>query len=97
MYDRTLPIGSVVLLKNGNKRAMIIGYYQYKDGDRTKIYDYVGVGYPEGFIQSESLALFDHSQIEILYAIGHQDAGWPIFQGKLAEAIAISDKENGRI
>ena len=29
-YDKVLPIGSVVLLKNANKRLMIIGYQRKK-------------------------------------------------------------------
>lgn len=43
-----LPIGSVVLLKNGIKKAMIIGIMQStvdNEGQVTE-YDYLGVLYP---------------------------------------------------
>lgn len=94
MYEKTLPIGSVVLLKNGNKRAMIIGYYQKMVGNQDKIYDYVGVGFPEGFIKSDALALFDHEQIETVYSIGFQDNEWSDFQNRLLSAIQVSNGDN---
>lgn len=93
MFEKSLPIGSVVLIKNGNKRAMIVGYYQYKDGDTSKIYDYVGVGFPEGYLRSDALALFDHQDIENIYSIGYQDAGWQAFRNKLKLAIEASEAE----
>lgn len=52
-FEGTLPIGSVVLLKNGTKRVMILGYLRYRAGDQTRIYDYCGCTYPEGFISPE--------------------------------------------
>ena len=72
MFERTLPIGSVVLLKNASKRLMIIGYCKYKMGDEVTIYDYAGCAYPEGFIGPEATALFNHDQIERIYALGFQ-------------------------
>lgn len=39
MYKNMLPIGSVVLLKGGQKRVMIIGRVQARAGE-DKIYDY---------------------------------------------------------
>ena len=45
-----LPIGSVVLLKNGTKRLMIAGIKQMDTEDTTKEYDYYGVMYPEGHV-----------------------------------------------
>ena len=66
-----LPIGSVVLLENSNKRLMVIGYLQKVD--EQKVWDYAGVPYPEGFLRAEHTYLFDHSQIRRVYAIGYQD------------------------
>ena len=39
MYKNLLPIGSVVLLKGGDKKIMVCGRIQAKDGENA-IYDY---------------------------------------------------------
>lgn len=54
MYKDMLPIGSIVLLKGGNKRIMIIGRIQTKAGDDT-IFDYSACYYPEGMVGSDSV------------------------------------------
>ena len=67
-----LPIGSVVLLANSQKRVMIVGVKQKAVGDE-KIWDYSGCLFPEGILDPEKLYLFDNEQIERLYFIGLQD------------------------
>ncbi len=67
-----LPIGSVVLLKDSQKRIMIIGVKQ-KQANSDKIWDYCACLYPEGIIDPEQLFLFDAEQIERLYFVGLQD------------------------
>ncbi len=57
-----LPIGSVVLLRNGNKRLMIYGFLQ-KHLASGRIFDYIGCLYPEGFISPEYSFVFDHADI----------------------------------
>ena len=52
MKKELLPIGSVVLLKDAKKRIMITGFYVKENENSDKIYDYVGVLYPEGVVQS---------------------------------------------
>lgn len=87
MYERTLPIGTVVLLKNATKRVMIIGYCKYKMGDSETIYDYAGCAYPEGFMGPETTALFNHEQIDKIFALGFQNEQRFLFEEKLLEAI----------
>ena len=96
MYERILPIGSIVLNKGASRKVMIVGYYQYLQGDETKIYDYIGVGYPEGFVRPEYMALFDHDQIERIYSLGFQDEIRLDFEPKLIAALKKSDQENNR-
>ena len=67
-----LPIGSVVLLKDSNKRIMIVGLRQ-KQEDSDKIWDYSACLFPEGIIDPDRLFLFDNEQIERLYHVGPQD------------------------
>lgn len=87
MFERTLPIGSIVRLKGGKKRLMIIGYCKYKMDDNETVYDYAGCLYPEGFISADKTALFDHDQIERIYALGFQNELWFEFEEDLRAAI----------
>ena len=72
MYKDLLPIGSVVLLKGGEKRVMICGRIQAKIGDE-KIYDYSACYYPEGIINPTSMFFFDRDAIDRVFFIGFQD------------------------
>ena len=71
--EKYLPIGSVVLLKNGKKRLMITGYAIVDTVNKDKIYDYCGCIYPIGVISTEQTLLFNHEDIKNIYAIGYQD------------------------
>ncbi len=67
-----LPIGSVVLLKGGQKRLMIVGRIQTDVATGTT-YDYSGCYYPEGMINSKELFMFNNDNIQKLFFIGFQD------------------------
>lgn len=69
---KLLPIGSVVLLKESNKRVMIVGLLQ-RQQETGKLWDYSACFYPEGIINPTELFLFNHDQIDVLYFIGFQD------------------------
>lgn len=88
MFDRVLPIGSIVLLKGGKRRVMVIGYCKYKDDDRVTIYDYAGCLYPQGFMSPEKTVLFNHEQIERIYSLGFQNEERFAFEERLKCAIA---------
>lgn len=68
-----LPIGSVVTLKEGTKRLMIIGRLQ-QNVRTKKVYDYAGCLWPEGYI-------------DCLYYIGLQDIEEFNFRFELDEMI----------
>ena len=62
-----LPLGSIVLLENGEKRIMIYGRKQIL-AKTNDVYDYVACLYPEGNINDEFTYLFNHSDIrEVVY------------------------------
>lgn len=69
--EKFLPIGTVVLLKEGKKRMMITGFMA--SIDNKDIYDYSGCLYPEGFLSSDQICLFNHEQIDKVYSLGYQD------------------------
>ena len=75
MEEKFLPIGSVVKLKNGQKRLMITGFLQMEQDEngQKNIWDYSGCLYPEGMLTSEANYVFNHSQIEEVHFIGLVD------------------------
>ena len=83
--DKYLPIGSVVLLKGGTKKAMVTGFCSIAEEDTGKMYDYTGCVYPEGFLDFDQICLFDHSQIENVYHVGYVDDEEREFKKELVE------------
>lgn len=86
-YDKYLPIGSVIMLKGGKKRIMIVGFCSISRENKNKIYDYSGCLYPEGLISTDQVLLFDHSQIDKIYHIGLVDDEEKKFKIKLNDVI----------
>lgn len=66
------PVGTIVSLFNTKERLMIAGYLQ-RNNQSDKIWDYVGVLYPVGFLTPNRMVLFDQEQIENIYYIGCQN------------------------
>ena len=67
-----LPLGSVVTLREGNKKIMIVGRLQ-KHMETEEICDYAAVLWPEGLIDSKRFYLFNQDDIQCLYFVGLQD------------------------
>lgn len=82
MKEKYLPIGTVVILKGGTKKAMITGYCAVADAKPDKMFDYRGCPFPEGVIESSGVALFNHDQIEEICHMGYRNE----------ESIDLSDK-----
>lgn len=81
-----LPIGSVVVLNGGLKKVMIIGVLQMvQHEDETKRYDYIGVIYPEGFMNTELLVLFNHDQLGEIIHRGFENEEYKGFVDRIAE------------
>lgn len=87
-----LPIGSVVTLKKGTKKLMIIGRFQ-QNVKTKKIYDYAGCLWPEGYMDKEHSYVFNHEDIDILYYLGMQDIEEFNFRSKLDEMIKKLESE----
>lgn len=78
-----LPIGSVVSLKEGKKKAMIFGIKQ-TDKATGQEHDYVGVVYPEGNLGDELQFFFAHDNIDQVFYRGFEDEEREKFIAKLA-------------
>lgn len=68
--EKFLPIGTVVKLSGGKKRLMITGFGAISESNKEKIWDYSGCMYPEGFLSSKQIFIFDHEQIEEICYMG---------------------------
>ena len=95
MFEKTLPIGSVVSLYNGTKRVMILGYLKMLAGGDGTVYDYCGVPYPEGFLDAKKTAVFNHRDIEHIYALGYQNDDQFAFRRRLSEILAEREDSEG--
>ena len=83
-FHELLPIGTVVLLRGGEKRLMIVGIGQHDPGS-DKDYDYIGVVYPEGFMGEGSMFLFDGSDVAETGFRGCEDEEREAFLNALQE------------
>ncbi|MBQ3018134.1 MAG: DUF4176 domain-containing protein [Clostridia bacterium] len=77
-----LPIGSVVILKDAEKKIMIYGRRQRRITDEVE-YDYIACLYPEGNINEEYMYLFNHEDIETVVHRGFSDAEEEAFVEKI--------------
>ena len=68
-----LPIGSIVLLKNGIKKVMIYGRKQLAISTTIE-YDYIACLYPEGNINNEYIYMFNNEDINKIIFRGYSDA-----------------------
>jgi len=89
-----LPIGTVVMLNNGEKRLMIFGVIQINPAD-GKQYDYLACLYPEGFIGPQHTYLFNHEDIESIDAEGFTDEEHKTFRSQLADLLQEQESVPG--
>lgn len=82
MIDNLLPVGSVITLTEATKKIMIIGTGVKREEDDT-LYDYVGVPFPEGYIDSEILLLFMHDDIERVDFLGYVNSEVQFYRNQL--------------
>lgn len=96
MYKDLLPIGSVVLLKGGNKRVMICGRIQTRAGEE-KIYDYCACYFPEGIVDPTNMFFFDRDAIDVIFFIGCQDEEELRFRHEVLDTLGELEVRDGQI
>lgn len=85
MFEKDiLPLGSVVTLKNGTKRLMIVGRLQEQNATH-QVFEYSAVLWPEGMISSDHVYLFNGDDIERIYFVGLQDSQEFAFRQELVK------------
>lgn len=70
MSEPLLPIGSVVRIKGGGFKLLVVGFFPEDDG---RSYDYLGAPYPQGMLEFPNLLLFDREQIDEVLHKGFAD------------------------
>lgn len=83
MKERFLPIGTIVLLKDGTKPIMVTSYCVFPAGTeiinnkevtpKQEMFEYGGCPFPEGIINPNVIAAFNHNQIEKVIHEGYQN------------------------
>lgn len=93
--EKYLPVGTVVLLKNGKKRVMVTGFLATAPETNGKMFDYMGCLYPEGVISSDKNLLFNHGQIDKVFHMGYVDEEWKEFETKVKDLVEKSNIVTG--
>ena len=71
MNTRYLPIGSIVILRGGAKKLMVVGYYGVNpNGEQV---DYMGVTYPEGYLDYREIVGFNQVEVQEILFEGYKD------------------------
>ena len=76
------PIGTLVLLKEGTVKVLIIGY-KVKEANSDKVYDYLGCAYPIGVLKSDQNLLFDKEKIDKVIHLGYKDEEFDLIEEQL--------------
>lgn len=97
LFEKYLPVGTVVLLKGGQKRVMIIGFCVVSEEDKEKLWDYSGCLFPEGVLSSSESCLFNHDQIEKVYHLGLIDEEDIKFKENLNKFIDKLNQKDGQL
>lgn len=91
-----LPIGSVVLLKGGEKRLMVCGRIQ-ANMETNEIYDYSACYYPEGIVDPSNMFFFNHDAIERVFFLGFQDEEEILFNNGVLRELGELEIKDGQI
>ena len=71
--EKFLPIGTVVILKEAEKKLMVTGFLPIDNEGEPVTYDYSGCVYPEGILSYDETLLFNHEQIDKIFFLGYED------------------------
>ncbi|WP_342715136.1 DUF4176 domain-containing protein [Bacillus paramycoides] len=87
MNSQLLPIGSIVILKEGTKKLMVFGRKQQVATDEVRKFDYMGCPYPEGYMNPDFTYLFNHDDIQEVVSTGYEDQEERTFQENVLSKI----------
>lgn len=91
--DRYLPIGTVCTLNNTNRKYIIIGYFSLEYTSNVKLYDYIGLPYPEGFLMKNKMNSFNHTDITNIEHLGLINEDFQNFNNVLCDSSMEADDD----
>ena len=83
--EKYLPIGTVCTLNVTNRKYIIMGYFSIEYSSEIKMYDYVGVPYPEGMLLRNKTISFNHDDIVEVDFLGYSDENFQVFNNILTK------------
>jgi len=106
--ENLLPLGSIVTLKGSDKKVMITCFYVLMEESdkgenkenvkKKKLYDYMGILWPEGDIDAKTKILFDHEAISEVYFYGYTNDEFIEFKNLLRKSEhELDDVEHAQI
>lgn len=103
--EKYLPIGTVVVLKEGTKKLMITSYLVFHSTDGSasnfingtaEVFDYGACLYPEGILDANTSFAFNHEQIDTIIYMGCESEDQKELSHKLIEGYKILKEQMGR-
>ena len=83
-----LPLGTVVTLKKGDIKLMIVGRAQlFNDEGTIGYFDYSALGYPQGVVTESEYAFFNDEDVETIHFEGYRDETEKEFASEYEEKI----------
>lgn len=83
--EKYLPIGTVCTLDSTNRKYVIAGYFSLEYNSSVKMYDYVGIPYPEGLLLHNKMLSFNHDEILTVDFLGYSDQVYNSFNKRIVE------------
>ena len=87
MAGELLPLGTVVKIKELERYMMVCGYASASASNLSRIYDYSGFVYPEGYVDMHKVYQFNNEDIEGVVALGYQDRETNMYMRALEEKL----------
>lgn len=92
-----LPIGTIVQLKDAEKKLMITGFLPTNtENGKEDRYDYCGCPYPEGIYTMEEILVFNHDDIYKIFYLGYSDEEGSGFSDNLKQALNQIEEANNK-
>ncbi len=93
MKEKFLPIGTVVTLKGGTVKLMIIGFCAISDDYPGVVFDYSALPYPVGEVVEGGRGLFNHDQIETINHMGYESEEDLAYKEQIKMVLQIGEEE----
>lgn len=90
--DELLPLGTVVSLKNGDGKLLIVGVFP-KASVNNVTYDYCGLLLPYGYLNADDIFLFNRDKIDKIYFKGYYDENTKEFYEDILWARNLKENE----